>query len=71
MKPSQDGEKQRYGSSVPPHMRQGHQRTRIDQHGQVVIEPEENLSDKEIYPHMKIPAIGMVPVILASKIQFH
>lgn len=51
-------ENQRYGSSVPPHLRQGHQRTRIDQHGQVVIEPEENLSDKEIYPHMKIPAIG-------------
>lgn len=40
-------------------MRQGHHRTRIDQHGQVVIEPEENLSDKEIYPHMKIPAIGI------------
>jgi hypothetical protein len=37
---------------------QAHQRTRIDQHGQVIIEPEENLSDKEIYPHMKIPAIG-------------
>lgn len=56
----QESEKQRYSSSVPPHMRQGHQRTRIDQHGQVVIEPEENLSDKEIYPHMKIPAIGMI-----------
>ncbi|EEB13454.1 hypothetical protein Phum_PHUM240780 [Pediculus humanus corporis] len=54
---TKDGEKQRFGSSVPPHMRQGHHRTRIDQHGQVVIEPEENLSDKEIYPHMKIPAI--------------
>lgn len=53
-------QQQRYGSSVPPHLRQGHQRTRIDQHGQVVIEPEENLSDKEIYPHMKIPAIGML-----------
>ena len=33
----------RYGSSVPAHMR--HHRS-----GQVVIETEENLSDKEIYP---------------------
>ncbi|KAL0267033.1 UNVERIFIED_CONTAM: hypothetical protein PYX00_009410 [Menopon gallinae] len=54
---NKEAEKQRYTSSVPPHMRQGHQRTRMDQHGQMVIEPEENLSDKEIYPHMKIPAI--------------
>uniref|UniRef100_T1JKL8 SH3 domain-containing protein n=1 Tax=Strigamia maritima TaxID=126957 RepID=T1JKL8_STRMM len=37
---------------------------RYDSHGQVVIEPEENLSDKEIYPqqgttmaHMSIPSI--------------
>jgi len=40
------------------HRRSTQQRTRVDQMGQVVIEPEENLSDKEIYPHMKIPAIG-------------
>lgn len=35
-------------------------RQRVDQHGQVVIETEENLSDKEVYPgnSMSIPSIG-------------
>ncbi|KAK9498069.1 hypothetical protein O3M35_003951 [Rhynocoris fuscipes] len=42
----------RYGSSIPSHMRHQHRP------GQV-IETEENLSDKEIYPnnHMSIPSI--------------
>jgi hypothetical protein len=34
---------------------------RVDAHGQVIIDPEENLSDKEIYPagnHINIPSIG-------------
>lgn len=33
---------------------------RVDSHGQVIIETEENLSDKEIYPanQMNIPSIG-------------
>ncbi|XP_049839036.1 RIMS-binding protein 2-like isoform X8 [Schistocerca gregaria] len=57
-------QRERYGSAVPPHMRHhqqssGHRQMRIDSHGQVVIEPEENLSDKEIYPanNMNIPLI--------------
>lgn len=50
-------ERRRYGASVPAHMRH-HQHHRG---GQVIIETEENLSDKEIYPsnHMSIPAIGI------------
>ncbi|KAK7866268.1 hypothetical protein R5R35_007103 [Gryllus longicercus] len=34
-------------------------RARLDAHGQLVIEPDESLSDKEVYPanHMNIPAI--------------
>jgi RIMS-binding protein 2 len=54
----------RYGpaAAVPPHMRHGGRGrgTRVDAHGQVIIEPDENLSDKEIYPpsHMNIPSIG-------------
>jgi hypothetical protein len=57
-----------YGSAVPPHMRHhmqgsqsGHRNMRVDAHGQVIIDPEENLSDKEIYPtgnHINIPSIG-------------
>ncbi|PNF20897.1 hypothetical protein B7P43_G11184, partial [Cryptotermes secundus] len=56
-----------YGSAVPPHMRHhmqgsqsGHRNMRVDAHGQVIIDPEENLSDKEIYPagnHINIPSI--------------
>ncbi|XP_039298084.1 RIMS-binding protein 2 [Nilaparvata lugens] len=51
----EEDRRMRYGSFVPSHMRSSHhQRT-----GQVIIETEENLSDKEIYPsnHMSIPAI--------------
>jgi hypothetical protein len=39
----------------------GHRNMRVDAHGQVIIDPEENLSDKEIYPagnHINIPSIG-------------
>ncbi|XP_046385194.1 uncharacterized protein LOC124155432 isoform X2 [Ischnura elegans] len=55
------------GSAVPPHMRphgarggmMGRGGMRVDAHGQVVIETDENLSDKEIYPgaHGNIPSI--------------
>lgn len=52
----QEEERRRYGSSVPTHLRH-HQHHRG---GQVIIDTEENLSDKEIYPnHMGIPAIGI------------
>lgn len=49
----EDERRLRYGSSIPAHMRHQHRP------GQV-IETEENLSDKEIYPNnnMSIPAIG-------------
>jgi hypothetical protein len=39
----------------------GHRNMRVDAHGQIIIDPEENLSDKEIYPagnHINIPSIG-------------
>lgn len=61
-------QRERYGSAVPLHMRHhmqgsqsGHRNMRVDAHGQVIIDPEENLSDKEIYPagnHINIPSIG-------------
>jgi len=61
-------QRDRYGSAVPPHMRHhmqgsqpGHRNMRVDAHGQIIIDPEENLSDKEIYPagnHINIPSIG-------------
>ncbi|CAG2060744.1 unnamed protein product, partial [Timema podura] len=58
--------RERYGSAVPPHMRHhqgmvGHRATRVDAHGQIIIETDENLSDKEIYPanHINIPSIGI------------
>ncbi|XP_046682775.1 RIMS-binding protein 2 isoform X2 [Homalodisca vitripennis] len=55
---NKEEERRRYGSSVPAHMRH-HQHHRTGTGGQVIIETEENLSDKEIYPsnHMSIPAI--------------
>lgn len=54
-----------YGQLTPGHMRHralSPRVTRLDAHGQVIIETEENLSDKEIYPpsHMTIPSIGKV-----------
>ncbi|XP_071447115.1 uncharacterized protein [Hetaerina americana] len=69
---AQQGQYRQYGppppgSAVPPHMRphgarggmMGRGGMRVDAHGQVVIETDENLSDKEIYPgaHMNIPSI--------------
>jgi hypothetical protein len=67
-------QRERYGSAVPPHMRHhmqggqsGHRNMRVDAHGQVIIDPEENLSDKEIYPagnHINIPSIGTYVVYL-------
>lgn len=48
---------QRYpNSQIPPHMRRHN--TRVDAHGQVIIETDENLSDKEIYPGQSISQMG-------------
>ncbi|XP_066583287.1 peripheral-type benzodiazepine receptor-associated protein 1 isoform X2 [Prorops nasuta] len=49
---------QRYpGAPVPAHMRR--HGTRVDAHGQVIIETDENLSDKEIYPGQSISQMGI------------
>nr|XP_018917648.1 PREDICTED: uncharacterized protein LOC109044172 isoform X5 [Bemisia tabaci] len=49
-------DRRRYGSAVPPHMR--HHQPQRNAHGQIIIDPEENLSDKEIYPGTQmIPSI--------------
>ncbi|XP_043482182.1 uncharacterized protein LOC122511167 isoform X3 [Leptopilina heterotoma] len=49
---------QRYpNSQIPPHMRRHN--TRVDAHGQVIIETDENLSDKEIYPGQSISQMGI------------
>ncbi|XP_011863351.1 PREDICTED: peripheral-type benzodiazepine receptor-associated protein 1-like isoform X2 [Vollenhovia emeryi] len=49
---------QRYPNApVPSHMRR-HVGNRVDAHGQVIIETDENLSDKEIYPGQSIPQMG-------------
>lgn len=46
---------QRYpGAPIPSHVR----RHRVDTHGQVIIETDENLSDKEIYPGQSIAQMG-------------
>lgn len=48
---------QRYpGAPVPSHMRR--HGPRVDAHGQVIIETDENLSDKEIYPGQSISQMG-------------
>ena len=48
---------QRYpNSQIPPHMRRHN--TRVDAHGQVIIETDENLSDKEIYPGQSVSQMG-------------
>lgn len=53
---------QRYPNApVPSHMRR-HVSNR-DAHGQVIIETDENLSDKEIYPGQSIPQMGKYPEI--------
>ncbi|TGZ37992.1 RIMS-binding protein 2 [Temnothorax longispinosus] len=44
--------------NIPAHMRR-HVGNRVDAHGQVIIETEENLSDKEIYPGQSIPQMGI------------
>ncbi|XP_039302582.1 uncharacterized protein LOC105194544 isoform X1 [Solenopsis invicta] len=50
---------QRYPNApVPSHMRR-HVANRVDAHGQVIIETDENLSDKEIYPGQSIPQMGI------------
>jgi len=52
------GVAQRYPNApVPSHMRR-HVSNRVDAHGQVIIETDENLSDKEIYPGQSIPQMG-------------
>lgn len=49
---------QRYPNApVPSHMRR-HMSNRVDAHGQVIIETDENLSDKEIYPGQSIAQMG-------------
>ncbi|XP_076303461.1 RIMS binding protein isoform X12 [Lasioglossum baleicum] len=55
------GVAQRYSAPVPSHVRRPGG-PRVDVHGQVIIETDENLSDKEIYPgqsmsHMAVPEI--------------
>ncbi|XP_028049736.1 uncharacterized protein LOC105829483 isoform X5 [Monomorium pharaonis] len=54
------GVSQRYppNAPVPSHMRR-HVSNRVDAHGQVIIETDENLSDKEIYPGQSIPQMGI------------
>ncbi|XP_018407403.1 PREDICTED: RIMS-binding protein 2 [Cyphomyrmex costatus] len=53
------GVAQRYPNApVPSHMRR-HVSNRVDAHGQVIIETDENLSDKEIYPGQSIPQMGI------------
>ncbi|XP_018343612.1 PREDICTED: uncharacterized protein LOC108749416 isoform X2 [Trachymyrmex septentrionalis] len=53
------GVAQRYPNApVPSHMRR-HVSNRVDAHGQVIIETDENLSDKEIYPGQNIPQMGI------------
>ncbi|XP_024939852.1 uncharacterized protein LOC107266706 isoform X3 [Cephus cinctus] len=57
---------QRYPSApVPPHMRR-HGATRVDAHGQVVIETDENLSDKEIYPGQSVSQMGIPEIMKDS-----
>lgn len=49
---------QRYPNApATSHMRR-HMGNRVDAHGQVIIETDENLSDKEIYPGQSISQMG-------------
>ncbi|KAI4482819.1 hypothetical protein M0804_008672 [Polistes exclamans] len=49
---------QRYPTApVPSHMRR--QGTKVDAHGQVIIETDENLSDKEIFPGQSISQMAV------------
>ncbi|XP_076237563.1 RIMS binding protein isoform X7 [Calliopsis andreniformis] len=51
---------QRYstGPLPPSHIRR-HGTTRVDAHGQIIIETDENLSDKEIYPGQSMSQMGV------------
>ncbi|XP_011297684.1 uncharacterized protein Rbp isoform X2 [Fopius arisanus] len=50
---------QRYpGAPMPSHMRR-HGPPRVDAHGQIIIETDENLSDKEIYPGQSLSQMGI------------
>lgn len=50
---------QRYPNApASSHMRGRHVSNRVDAHGQVIIETDENLSDKEIYPGQSISQMG-------------
>lgn len=52
------GVAQRYPNApMPSHIRR-HVGNRVDAHGQVIIETDENLSDKEIYPGQSLPQMG-------------
>ncbi|CAH0548873.1 unnamed protein product, partial [Brassicogethes aeneus] len=42
---------QPHSAVLPPHLRQGMSRQQQQQQGQQIIEPDENLSDKEIFPN--------------------
>ncbi|XP_011345210.1 uncharacterized protein LOC105283834 isoform X2 [Ooceraea biroi] len=51
---------QRYPNApMPSHMRR-HVGNRVDAHGQVIIETDENLSDKEIYPGQSLPQMEVI-----------
>ncbi|XP_063980047.1 uncharacterized protein Rbp isoform X2 [Diachasmimorpha longicaudata] len=53
------GTGQRYpGAPMPSHMRR-HGPPRVDAHGQIIIETDENLSDKEIYPGQSLSQMGI------------
>ncbi|XP_017879224.1 uncharacterized protein LOC108624439 isoform X3 [Ceratina calcarata] len=57
---------QRYPTApVASHMRR-HATTRVDAHGQVIIETDENLSDKEIYPGQTMSQMGVPEIIKDS-----
>lgn len=68
---------QRYGQQNPQmqQMQQPHMRrtgaTRIDAHGQVIIETDENLSDKEIYPGQSLSQMGKFLLIFYFSSIFH
>lgn len=51
------GVSQRYPNTSTSHMRR-HMANRVDAHGQVIIETDENLSDKEVYPGQSISQMG-------------
>ncbi|XP_045466510.1 RIMS-binding protein 2 isoform X4 [Harmonia axyridis] len=65
---------QPHSAVMPPHIRQQMPRQQQQQQGQQVIEPEENLSDKEIFPNQMghrqqggIPSIAQRPLTEITK----